>query len=559
MLKHLQIRNLAIIDELTLDFDSGFSVLTGETGAGKSILIDAIGLVIGTRADAALLRHGQEKAEISAEFSLDSSAASEWLEVQEMLDRDDPGLCVIRRVLFAEGRTRAFINGQPVNTGQLRELGERLIEIFGQSESQTLTRAAVQRELLDDYGGHAKTLDAVRGTAGQYTALSRQIELLSRAGEKDPAQLDYLRFQLQELDALNLQDGEIERLEADHKRLANAGRLLQEGGQAQERLYGGEASLYDQLAETTSLLQALTPLEPGFGDAVALAEGAQSQLREAADAVKQLLQRLDLDPEHLAQLERRMSAVHELARKHRVKAVELPARSAALRQDLLDMEQAAGKLGELEKQRAAVLKTYRTAAAALSAERQQAAKKFSRLVAENLRGLGMPGAKFDAVVAAAAAEEPRSWGDDEIRFDFSANPGQPSRPLAKVASGGELSRLSLAIQVAALARTGAPTMIFDEVDAGIGGGVAEIVGQTLRKLGAGRQVLSVTHLAQVAAQGHHHFAIHKEVKAGQTYTRVTQVTDKERVEELARMQGGVEITGAALSHARELLKRGAKS
>ena len=559
MLKSLHIKNLAIIDALELSFEKGFSALTGETGAGKSILIDAIGLVIGTRADPLLVRHGQEKAEISAEFTVKNSSAADWLREQELTDADDASLCVLRRVVYAEGRTRAFVNGAPVNAGQLRELGERLIEVFGQSESQTLMRAPVQRELLDGYGGYAPALAAVAQAAREHTDTARAIERLRNAGPSDPAKLDYLKFQLQELQALGLSEGEVEKLEGEHKQLANAGRILSEGGQAQELLYGGDQSLYDQLSTAHSALSGLAPLHEGFNEALALTESAQANLREAADSVRRLLDKLDLDPEHLAEVEKRMTAVHELARKHRVKAAELPTRLAALQLEVDSSENAAGKLKELEAKQAALLKTYKTAADKLSAERKKAAKKFSAAVTEVVRGLGMANAQFSVALEAANSDIPREHGDDDIRFDFSANPGQPPRALAKVASGGELSRISLAIQVVALKKAGAPTMIFDEVDAGIGGGVAEIVGQTLRQLGSERQVMSVTHLAQVAAQAHQHFGIAKEVKAGQTFTRVRALSDKERVEELARMQGGVEITSAALSHAKELLKRAAKA
>jgi DNA repair protein RecN (Recombination protein N) len=556
MLNHLTIKNLAVIDEVALDFTAGFSVLTGETGAGKSILIDAIGLVTGARADPAMVRSGAEKAEISAEFSLaDCAAASAWLAEAELADADDADLCVVRRLLYAEGRTRAFVNGHPVNAGQLRELGEALIEIFGQAESQTLLRADTQRLRLDDFGAYPALLDAVAGAAAEVSAIDRNLERLRGAGERDPAQLDYLRFQLQELQALNLQPGEAESLDAEHRQLANAGRLLQDGGAAQERLYGSENSVYDLAAGVSHTLADLVPLSPGFKEALDLCDAAQAQLQEAADAVRRVLERLDLDPERLASLERRMTAVHELARKHRVRPEELGARLDALRGEVDEAEHASERVTALEREREAALARYRAAAMKLGDARRKAAKKLSERVSATVRELGMPAAQFIAVVDSDAKGKPRGSGDDDVRFDFSANPGQPPRPLARVASGGELSRVSLAIQVAGEKTAGAATMIFDEVDAGIGGAVAEIVGQKLRQLAHKRQVLCVTHLAQVAAQGHAHFAIAKEVARGQTYTRVSALRDAKRVEELARMQGGVEITASALSHARELLKR----
>lgn len=560
MLKQLSIRNLAIIDLVELDFADGFTVLTGETGAGKSILIDAIGLAIGLRADANLVRTGQEKAEISASFELEAKApARRWLSENELADADDPSLLVIRRVVYAEGRTRAFVNGSPVNAGQLRELGEMLIEVFGQSESQTLLRADVQREALDDYGCSDATRDAVVVTAQSCAEAERALERLRAAGSRDPAQLEFLQFQISELDALALADGELDEIEAEHRQLAHAGRLLEEGAQAQELLYGGENSAYDQLSSAQNVLDGLVPLHEGFREALDATETALALVRDAADSARRVLEHLDQDPQRLADLERRLGAIHDLARKHRLKPADLPEHLRKLRAELDEAGDAAGKLDELERQRAAVLKRYEEAASKLSGERKRAAKRFGDAVTAIVRTLGMPNAQFVVAVETDAACAPRAAGTDNVRFDFSANPGQPPRALAKVASGGELSRVSLAIQVAALAKHGAPTMIFDEVDAGISGGVAEIVGQQLRALGSKRQVMSVTHLAQVAAQGHAHFAIHKQVQKQQTYTRVSALKADERVTELARMQGGVEVGPAALEHARDLLQRAAQA
>jgi len=556
MLKHLTIRNLAIIDSLDLEFNTGFTVLTGETGAGKSILIDAIGLAMGTRADAALVRAGQEKAEISASFELQAgSVAANWLGEHDLADADDPLLLLIRRVVYAEGRTRSYVNGAAINAGQLRELGEYLIEIFGQSESQTLLRADVQRRLLDDYGSYPTQLAKVREAAHQYAEAQRLIERLQAGGERDPTQLEFLRFQLSELEALNLADGELAQLEAEHRKLTHAERLLQDGGSAQEQLYGGDGSLYDQLATIGGTLESLVPIDDAFRAALDCVNGAQEQVREAADSLRHVLERLDLDPERLALAEQRMTAVHEMARKHRIKPAELGTRLLSLQAQLDESEHAAGRLGALEKQKQQALSHYRAAAKVLSAERRKAAQRFDKLTTELVRQLGMPNAQFITVVEPLDDDQVRTSGGDDVRFDFSANPGQPPRALAKVASGGELSRVSLAIQVATLSQDGATTMIFDEVDAGISGGVAEIVGQQLRKLGGSHQVLSVTHLAQVAAQGHAHYAIRKEIRAGQTYTRVEPMSAAKRVEELARMQGGVKVSDAALAHARDLLER----
>jgi DNA repair protein RecN (Recombination protein N) len=560
MLRALTIRNLAIIDRLELEFDTGFSVLSGETGAGKSILIEALGLVLGDRADAALVRAGESQAEVSAEFTLDASlAARAWLREQALEDADNPNACLLRRVVGADGRSRAFINGGAASLANLRELGERLVEIHGQNEHQSLLRGDTQRELLDDFGGQAEVLSAVAQAARAYTDAEAAIEKLRAVAGRDPAQLDYLKHQLRELEGLRLADGELAQLDADHRRLANAGRLLQDGQQAQEQLYGGEASIHDQLSAVRQILAGLASLDAAFADTEAALQQAEVQVREAADTIRHVLDRLDLDPERLREVEQRLEAIHDLARKHRVKPDELAARLEALRADVAGSESAAVDLDKVEQQRQAALAAYRAAAARLTSARKRWARDLSAKVAAVIRELGMGKAEFQVALATAAQDKPRIAGDDEIRFDFSANPGQPARPLAKVASGGELSRVSLAIQVVANQSRSAATLIFDEVDAGVGGATAEVVGVKLRQLAGKRQVLCVTHLAQVAAQGQRHYAIQKDVRGGKTLTRVKALDDKSRIEELARMLGGREITASTQAHAAEMLKRAQSS
>jgi DNA repair protein RecN (Recombination protein N) len=558
MLRTLHIRNLAIIDALELEFEAGFSVLTGETGAGKSILLDALGLIIGSRADAALVRAGAERAEISAEFDLsDAAGARHWLAGRELADGDT---CLIRRTLAADGRTKAFVNGTPLNAGELRSLGEHLVEIFGQGESQQLLRADAQRNALDDFGVPPETLVSVARAAAEFQRIEAEIAQLQTAQSRDPAQLDYLRFQLQELDALNLQEGELELLDSEQRRLANAGRLIEEGAAAQAALYGGDGSAYDQLGTVLNLLRGLLPLHEDFAQAENLVTTAQMQLRDAADAVRHELDHLELDPERLQAVERRLIAVHDLARKHRVRAEALSQRHAELRRELGSLENASEQLGVLIVKRDAARAAYRRSADALTQARQKLSTQLADAVTTRVRELGMPNARFVVAVESAEREQPQAQGDDWVRFDFSANPGQPPRALAKVASGGELSRVSLALQVSlhgagVNAGDAAATMIFDEVDAGIGGGVAEIVGQQLRALGERRQVLCVTHLAQVAAQGQQHFSIRKEVLDSETYTRVSALDASRRVTELARMLGGQHLSAATQALAKDLLKR----
>jgi len=558
MLRALSIRHLAIIDTLDLEFGDGLSVLSGETGAGKSILIDALGLVLGDRADAGLIRTGHTQAEVSAEFAA-GPAARAWLREQAMEDAASPDTVLLRRTVGADGRSRAFVNGASASLANLRELGERLVEIHGQNEHQRLLRAEAQRELLDESGGLDAELNAVGDAAARYADAAARIEQLKAAAGRDPAQLDYLRHQLRELAALKLEDGELEQLAADHKRMAHAGRLMDEGGRAQEQLYGADQSLYEQLSAIRGTLTGLAELDAAFTETEQLLGQALVPLREAADHIARTLDRLDLDPERLAEAERRLADIHELARKHRVRPEELTARLASLEAELELTERAAGDLEKVEAERTAAQAAYRPAAQKLSAARRKAAATLSAKVTATARELGMPKAEFRAEVVTAALERPRAAGDDDVRFDFTANPGQPARPLAKVASGGELSRVSLAIQLAVQHARNAAALVFDEVDAGVGGATAETVGVKLRQLGARRQVLCVTHLPQVAAQGQHHYAIRKEVRAGVTLTFVTKLDTAGRVAELARMLGGREVTKTSEAHASDMLRRAAKT
>jgi DNA repair protein RecN (Recombination protein N) len=556
MLQRLAIQNLAIIDAVTLDFDSGFSALTGETGAGKSILIDALGLLMGARADTQLVRSGRERADVSGEFSLKGRADLQgWLEAQECLDADDPQHLLLRRVVYAEGRTRAFINGQPVNLNVLRELGEQLIEIFGQSESQTLLKPEIQRALLDDYAGHEPLLDAARGAAERVQQVERDIAALRIAAAQDPAQVEFLRFQVRELEALKLGENEIEQLDQEHRRLANAQELLADGQTALELLTLGDSSADAQLGQALALLAGLSALDGSLEEALQLATTAQAQAREAADGLRRALDRLDAEPDRLDQLERRLQAIHDIARKHRVKPADLPALMRTLDASLQGLEGAAGQLDALEIEHKRALDHYRSAATALHESRQAAAERLSSSATDTVRPLGMAHARFEIRVLAEDPLVVRPHGNDEVRFDFSANPGQAPRPLARVASGGELSRVSLALQVVALQHKGVGTLVFDEVDAGISGAVADIVGQQLQRLGTQRQVFCVTHLAQVAAQADRHYAIRKRVEDGETYTEVEALSEPQRVDELARMQGGTDVGAAARRHAAELRRR----
>ena len=558
MLKTLSIQNLAIIESVTLEFGSGLTVLTGETGAGKSILIDALGLLAGARADSQMVRDGCEKADISATFELppdDRSAASEWLKAQALVDEDDPRLVVLRRVIFNEGRTRAFVNAQPVNASALRELGDALIEIYGQSESQTLLRGDVQRQALDDFGRHEAPLKQVASLAAEISRLDQEMAAVNALGRGDPARIDFLRFQIQELEALNLQPDELPRLEAEHRRLANAGRLMEDGHQALQHLAGDEDAADAAVGRAQQLIESLADLDPAFAELMPTLESARTQLQDAIHALRDELDRLELDPSELERAERRMRAIHDTARKFRVRPDELPDHLLSLRSELDRSENHEQRLAVLEKSRSEVLAKYRSAAGALSKARGKAAKLLADGATPIVQGLGMANARFQIVVTPDERQPVRASGVDEVSFEFSANPGQAPRPLNKVASGGELSRVSLALQVVATQVRGLATMVFDEVDAGISGGVAGRVGQELRALGQHRQVLCVTHQAQVAAQAHQHLSIRKEVSGGKTFTRVTPLDRNARIDALAQLQGGQQVTAAARALAADLLNQ----
>jgi len=552
MLTHLQIRDFAIIDAVELELRSGLSVLTGETGAGKSIVVDALQLLAGGRAGAEVVRHGSERAELCATFALDRSADGlrRWLEEQSLGGGNE---LAVRRVIGSDGRSRAYLNGQSVPLQLLRDAGNRLIDIHGQHEFQSLTRAAAQRELLDGYAD-------LRALVGQVSIahrlwlerLNRTLELESAARDRD-ARLELLRYQVQELAALRLGAGEVDALGEERARLANCGRLAAGAHAALAELYENEGS--SALGAVSRALQSLRPvlaLDAKLGPLVPMLEEAAIHVREASRELEHYRESLDVDAARQEEVERRLSAIEELARKHRVTATELPARALQLGGELDSLERAESDLAALRRELAAALEAYRSRAQELSAKRRAAARALGRDISARMQTLGMAGGRFEAEVAQSGNAEPSPYGIDSIEFRVSANPGQPPRALAKVASGGELARLSLAVQVSCAAEE-SRCMVFDEVDAGIGGAVAEIVGRELRALGARGQVLCVTHLPQVASQAHHHLQVSKLSDGRSTRTTLTELTADDRVEELARMLGGIEVTSRAREHARDML------
>jgi DNA repair protein RecN (Recombination protein N) len=551
MLTHLHIRNFALVTTLELDLYAGMSVLSGETGAGKSILLDALGLTLGDRADSNVVRHGAERAEISATFNIDElPSVQQWLSEREMDVEEE---CILRRTVGADGRSKAFINGQPVPLQSLRELGEQLVDIHGQHAHQSLLKREVQRELLDNFAAHRELLRQVADSCRHWRRLNEEYQSLrARARERD-SRLELLRFQSQEIAALQLREGELAELDEEHAVLANASRLLEGSQQAVNMLTGEEEfGIGSLLQRCLNELRELQDYDPRLASSCELLESAAIQADEASSELRHYVDALEMDPKRLEWLEQRLADIHALARKHRVEPEALPVLLQEMESELAELDQADSRLAGMEKTITQALDDYQAQANQLSNSRQQAAKRLAKAVTQQIHSLGMGGGKLEVALNPGNGE-PSPHGNEQIELLVSANPGQPCKPLSKVASGGELSRISLAIQVITANQEGIPTLIFDEVDVGVGGGVAEMVGKQLRQLGDTRQVLCVTHQPQVAAQGHQHYRISKQTRKGETCTQVERIEWDERVEEVARMSGGMTITEQTLNHARELL------
>lgn len=554
MLAHPQIRDLAVIDSAELEFADGLTTHTGETGAGKSIIVDALMLALGGRASAEVLRHGAERAEVTATFETGADPAlRRWLEDQAM--EAEGGELVLRRVIGRDGRSRQYVNGQALPAQSVRALGELLVDIHGQQEFQSLVGREAQREIVDDHLTDAGLPANVARLAGEWRRCAGERDALASEAHDRAARLELLRYQVGELEALGLAMGEAEALMDERNRLANRGRLAESARGALALLYEGDGvDAHALAARAAGLLRQAASLDDRLAPALRLAEESLIALREAGSGLGAYLERLDADPARQDEVERRVAAIEDLARKHRVAAAGLPARLAELRGQLAKLEQSEVTLGDLDARLADLRGRYDAAASGLTDARQAAARKLGAAVTALMRQLGMPGGRFEVAVESNARALPQATGADRVEFLMSANPGEPPKPVARVASGGELSRISLAVQVAAARRRARACLVFDEVDAGIGGGVAEIVGRKLRELGARGQILCVTHLAQVASQAHHQHRVAKLTDGRSSRTSVRTLGDDERVEELARMLGGVAITRKAREHAREMLK-----
>lgn len=553
MLNHLFINNFAIVQNLELELEPGFTVLTGETGAGKSILIDALALALGERADKGSVRHGSKRAEVIAGFTLDDAPeARAWLQHQEL---DDDGQCLLRRIVESEKTSKAYINGRPVPIQLLKELGELLVDIHGQHEHQSLMKRDAQRQILDDFAG---ITDDIRVLGDHYhlaKSLSDRLQRLRQESTDRSARIELLKFQVNELEVLALEENEIARLEEEHDRLANGAELL-EGAQAVvQALYDDDQAVSNILSQLTARLDHLGSHDKTLEAIAGLLRDADIQLNEAATQLHQYIDGMELDPQRLQWLDERIAVITDLARKHRVDAEQLPAVLQQLSQELADIEDADNSLERLEQDLLKAKQAYHKTADMISEARKNAAERLASQVSEHMQELGMPGGKFAVELHPLEGDLPGLTGKERAEFQVSANPGQPLKPITKVASGGELSRISLALQVVLAGLGRIPVMIFDEVDVGIGGSVAEIVGTRLRTLGNKRQVLCITHLAQVAAQGSHHLQVSKSTDGKTTGTSIEPLQDVQRIKEIARMIGGVEISQQTLDHAEDMLSR----
>ncbi len=549
MLKFLTIRDFIIVPSLELDFSAGFTALTGETGAGKSILIDALSLALGGRGDATMVRAGCERLEIAAEFDIAlMEHLQAWLREQELAG--DTGACLMRRVMDRSGRSRSFINGYSVTLQQLREAGEQLLDIHGQHAHQSLLRPDTQRALLDGYAGITTEVAQVAKRYRYWQALRRRFVQLGDNEEAVAAERELLRFQRAEIEGLGFELSEWGALQEDYARLSHAASLLDTAAFGIERLSEAEGACLTQLNTLIARLHEGATHDAGLQEIAALLESAQTEVQEAVYALRHYQQKLDQDPERLQQLEQRIQSVLDIARKHRTtpdKLHEIVQRATARLIELGDDT----NLDELMEQEKHALQDYFHAAQKLSVVREQAARKFAAEITEAMQSLAMEGGRFS--VALIPLGEGNASGLETIEFQVAANPGSPLRNLAKVASGGELSRISLAVQVATSQIASVPTLIFDEVDSGIGGRVAEIVGHLLRQLGKSYQVLCVTHLPQVAAVADQQWQVSKTIEQSETRSHITVLRGEQRVAEIARMLGGVTITETTRKHAAEML------
>lgn len=553
MLTQLNIRNYAIVEQLDLELDHGMTVVSGETGAGKSIMLDALGLTLGDRADLGSVRKGAERAEIIANFDItDIPTAKQWLKNQELDDSE----CILRRVITSEGRSRSYINGSPCPINKVRELGEHLIEIHGQHEHQRLLKKDHHRHLLDAYSGKGELASKTRTLFRHWHNLNHRLHQLSAQNEEQTARIQLLSYQAEELEQLALAKGEYEKLVEEQSTLANAEDILHSGQQILLLASDGEeVSCLSLLNQCQSLLCKMKGSSPSVTQTIDMLNSAQIQIEEASQEISHYMDRVELNPTRQAEVEERLGIIFDLARKHRISPEQLPQFQEDIQQELDSLNLSDQALEALHQETEQARQAFLHSAERLSKARHKAALSLKNEVNKQLHSLGMTAAELSLSLTPYAKDQLNAHGLEEVEFLITTNAGQPPRPLNKIASGGELSRISLAIQVITAQSSSTPTLIFDEVDVGIGGAIAEVVGRLLRQLGENNQILVVTHQPQVASQGHQHLFVSKKTIKNKTITHIDPLSIDQRVGEVARMLGGIDVTETSRNHAREMLGR----
>ena len=555
MLNLLSIQNYATVESLEIDFGSGMSVITGETGAGKSIILGALGLTLGDRADKTVIRPGSEKTDLSAEFNTSSNPATEhWLQENDLDAGHEIGLCILRRVVNSDGRSKGYINGSPVTLANLKTLGGMLIDIHSQHEHHSLLLRSTHQLLLDEFGLQQALVASVQNTWKSWQKNFQQIEELSTQSQESSAQFQLIAYQLAELEELALGETELKTLDAEFKKLSHADETLDTLQSALKSCTDDEQNnISRSLVRILCLLKDIPHREKPVDEIITLLDTANIQIEEAVVELRAQLDQFDANPERLDQINRRLTDIHAVARKHKIQPGELAEFTSKLRKQLNRFQCSDEELSALQDKDQALRSEYLEFAQTLSKQRQKAAKKLSSAVNSQLKVLGMVDATLEVKLEKLSSDLPSARGLEASEFLVSTNPGQPAKPLAKVASGGELSRISLAIQVITAQTSNMPALVFDEVDVGIGGGVAKVVGELLRKLGASAQIICVTHQAQVAGQGHQHYFVSKKSTQGNTVTRIDLLDDDQKVRELARMLGGDSYSHESLAHAEQMV------
>lgn len=551
MLTHISIANFAIAEYLEAEFQNGMTVITGETGAGKSIMLDAAGLTLGDRTDASMVRNGSDKADIHATYEINGiPEAKNWLKERELLAGDE---CLLRRVITREGRSRSYINGRPVTLQDLKTLGSMLMDIHSQHAHQSLLKKEQQQRLLDEYAAHQTLAQEVQQASKQYHRVCQRLRSLNENTNEHNARQQLLRYQIDELEQLALQERELEELEIEHKKLANGEHILNTNQQVLNLCSEGDINISQQLHTAVNLLEGISDSSSALSNCHQMLSEALLQIDEASNDLNHFSSSFEQDPARLQWVEERLSVIHDTARKHRCQPASLPELLTNLQQEIHQLQGQEHDLESLQNEQLTLRAHYKSLATKLSQKRKKAAQKLQKAVEAHLAKLSMKNCQFKIELHPHDDESVSTSGNEVINFLVNTNPGQSLQPLAKIASGGELSRISLAIQVSTAETSAIPTLVFDEVDVGIGGATAEVVGQMLRRLGERGQVICVTHQPQVASQGHHHLLANKSVKQKSTAVELQTLDSTSKVDEIARMLGGIAISKHSRAHAEEML------